>query len=523
MEAKNNENNLKINKESFVTNNKGDITQFYEVIKKIGEGAYGKIYKVKNKQSGDIRAMKQITKSKIPDITKFQTEIKILSMVDHPNIVRLFEVIEDDKYFNLLQELCTGGELFKKSQTTQLKEKEIARIFNQIMSAVAYCHEKGIVHRDLKLENILFASEEPDSPIKIIDFGFSVLMEKKQLLKTEEKLPDSSKDKDKKKDKNKNKDKEKNSEGNNNENNNPKKFGFKRMKSKVGTLYYISPEIIKGNYDEKCDIWACGVILYILLCGYPPFSGNTDKEVYNLITQIKYDFDKDIWKNISKYAKELIKNMLTPAKNRYTAKQVLTSKWFEVKLKDTKDEKINYILDYRHIYKYKTYNKFKQAILTFIASRLTSEESKQIQNIFCNMDEDKKGFITFEDFRKYIINEYDIDDLVENEEELKKAFQSVDIDHNNKIDYTEFLAANLDKKIFLKEEKLKEAFRAFDINDTGSIKKEDIIRVLKLENLSDKNEIVNSIIEENDFDKDGKINFKDFMHSMEKESSIEQK
>ena len=493
MEGKKNE-TIKINKESFVTINKGDITQFYEVIKKIGEGAYGKIYKVRNKQSGDIRAMKQITKSKIPDINKFQTEIKILSMVDHPNIVRLFEVIEDDKYFNLLQELCTGGELYKKSQTSELKEKEIAHIFNQIMSAVAYCHEKGIVHRDLKLENILFASEEPDSPIKIIDFGFSVLFEK-----------------------NKNNNKEKNNEGND-----LKKFGYKRMKSKVGTLYYISPEIIKGNYDEKCDIWACGVILYMLISGYPPFSGNTDKEVYNLITQIKYDFDKEIWKNISKYAKELIKNMLTPAKNRYTAKQVLACKWLEVKLKD-KDEKIKYILDYRHIHKYKNYNKFKQAILTFIASRLTSEESKEIQNIFCDMDENKKGFITFEDFRKYIINEYDIDDLVENEEELRKAFHSVDIDHNNKIDYTEFLAANLDKKLYLKEEKLKEAFRTFDRNDTGVIKKEDIIRVLKLENLPDKNNIANDIIEKNDFDKDGKINFNDFLKVMQTDESKENK
>jgi calcium-dependent protein kinase len=288
-------------------------------------------------------------------------------------------------------------------------------------------------------------------------------------------------------------------------------------------LYYISPEIIKGNYDEKCDIWACGVILYILLCGYPPFNGNTDKEVYNLITQIKYDFDKEKWKNISKYAKELIKNMLTPAKNRYTAKQVLTSKWLEVKLKEKDEEKDGDILDYRRINKYRTYTKFKQAILTFIASRLTSEESKKIQNIFCNIDEDKKGFITFEDFRKYIINEYDIDDLIENEEELRKGFQSVDIDHNNKIDYTEFLAANLDEKLFLKEEKLKEAFRTFDINDTGAIKKEDIIRVLKIEDLPDKNNIANSIIEENDFDKDGKINFKDFLKAMHNNSEEEQK
>ena len=485
-------NSLKINKESFVTIIEGDITQFYEVQKKIGEGAYGKIYKVRNKQSGDIRAMKQVTKSKIQDMGKFQTEIKILSMLDHPNIVRLFEVIEDDKYYNLLEELCTGGELLARAQKTQLKEKEIARIFNQIMSAVAYCHGIGIVHRDLKLENILFSTEDPNSPIKIIDFGFSVLLGKNN-------------DKEKEKD---NKDKE--SDGSD-----LKKFGYKRLKSKVGTLYYISPEIIKGNYDEKCDIWACGVILYILLAGYPPFSGNTDKEVYNLITNIKYDFEKDRWKNISKYAKELIKNMLTPAKNRYSAKQVLASKWLEIKLKDNIDDKLSGILDYRQINKYKNFNKLKKAILTFIASRLSSEESKQIRTIFYNIDEDKNGYISFEDFRKYVINEYDIDDLVENEEELQKGFQGVDIDHNNQIDYTEFLAANLDEQIYLKKEKLKEAFRIFDINDNGAIKREDIIRVMKLENLPNKNEIADNIIEENDFDKDGKINFSDFVKIME--------
>ena len=476
---------LKINKESFVTIIEGDITQFYEVQKKIGEGAYGKIYKVKNKQSGDIRAMKQITKTKITDMGKFQTEIKILSMLDHPNIVRLFEVIEDDKYYNLLEELCTGGELLTRAQNNQLKEKDIARIFNQIMSGVAYIHGMGIAHRDLKLENILFSSEKPSSPIKIIDFGFSVFLGKNN---------ENSKDK---------------------ETENEKKTVYKRLKSKVGTLYYISPEIIKGNYDEKCDIWACGVILYILLAGYPPFNGNTDKEVYNQITNIKLDFEKERWKNISKYAKELIKNMLTPAKNRFTAKQVLSSKWLEVKLKDDIDENISTALDYRRINKYKTYNKLKKAILTFIASRLSSEESAQIRNIFYNIDEDKNGYISYEDFRKYLVNEYDIDDVIENEEELQKGFESVDIDHNNQIDYTEFIAANLDEKIFLKTEKLKEAFRIFDINDNGAIKRDDIIRVMKLENVSNKNEIADKIIEENDFDKDGKINFKDFIQIME--------
>ena len=265
---------LKFNKESFVSIYKGDITHFYEIIKKIGEGGYGKIYKVKNKESGDIRAMKQIMKSKIPDIEKFQNEIKILSMVDHPNIVRLFEVIEDDKYFNLLEELCTGGELLSKVKKP-LKEKEIAKIFKQIMSAIAYCHEKGIVHRDMKLENILFATESEDSPIKIIDFGLSVLLGKKETK-------------------------------NENETADLKKYGFKRMTTKVGTIYYMSPEVIKGNYDEKCDIWACGVILYTLLSGYPPFNGQTDKDIYNMISKMNFDFEQPVWKNVSKYAKELL-------------------------------------------------------------------------------------------------------------------------------------------------------------------------------------------------------------------------
>jgi calcium-dependent protein kinase len=329
--------------------------------------------------------------------------------------------------------------------------------------------------------------------VKIIDFGFSVLLGKNNI----------------------NKDKSNNDNGNN-----LKKSGFRRMKSKVGTLYYISPEIIKGNYDEKCDIWACGVILYILLCGYPPFTGSNDKEVYNIITQVKYDFNQPTWKNVSKYAKDLIKNMLTLAKNRYTAKQVLNSKWLEIKLKDANEENMNYYLDYKHIAKYKTYNKFKQAILTFIASRLNSDECKDIKNIFYNIDEDKNGFITFEDYRKYIINEFNIDDLIENEEEIKKGFQGMDIDYNNNIDYTEFLAANLDESIFLKEEKLKEAFRHFDIDDTGAIKKEDLIKVLKLDDVEDKNKIVNSIIEENDFDKDGKINFNDFVKVMQSSNDI---
>ena len=483
---------LRINKESFITSNKGDVTMFYEVIKKIGEGSFGKIYKVKNKQSGDIRAMKQITKTKIPNLEKFKNEIKILSILDHPNIVRLFEVFEDDKFFYLLTELCTGGELLAKIKQKQItKEKEIAVIFNQLISAVYYCHQRGIVHRDLKPENILFATEEKDSPIKVIDFGLSVLLTQKNEDDNLMSQSDSLESEEKK----------------------LKSLGFKRMKSKVGTILYISPEIIKGNYDEKCDIWACGVILYILLCGYPPFTGQNDQEIYSNIAGAKFEFPQAEWKKISKEAKDLITHMLSSAKIRYNAKQVLNHRWLELKLRKKSDTS-EIILDYSKFVKYQKFNKLKQTVLTFIASRLNPEESKTIQEIFNKIDSEKNGFITFDAFKAFLSSELGEEMQEEDDIQLRQDFQGVDIDHNDKIDYTEFLAVNIDKTIYLKEEKLREAFRIFDVEDEGSFNKNDIIRVLNLNNLNDKDTIASKLIEENDFDKDGKINYEDFKKMM---------
>ena len=168
---------LTISKRDFIRIIQDDITNHYEVIKKLGEGSYGKIYKAKNKITGDIRAMKQIEKSKITDLQTFKNEIEILSRMDHPNIIKLFEVFEDSKYFYLINELCTGGELLdrivKRKTENPFTEREAAIIFKQLVSAISYCHDIGIVHRDLKPENILFINEEPNSPIKVIDFGFS--------------------------------------------------------------------------------------------------------------------------------------------------------------------------------------------------------------------------------------------------------------------------------------------------------------------------------------------------------------
>ena len=273
----------------------GDVFSFYEILKKLGEGSYGKIYKVKNKDTEEIYAMKQMDKIKIQqNLELFKNEIEIMSILNHPNICKLYEVYEDSKFFYLIIEYCEGGELLdritKKQKEGKLyTEKEAAVIFRQLIEAIEYIHEIGVIHRDLKPENILFSTKYENSPIKIIDFGISKKVTK----------------------------------------NDPNKKI--KLSSKVGTVYYMSPEIIKGSYSELCDVWACGIILYILLCGYPPFSGVNDKDIYNNIKECKLEFPQNEWKKISKNAKELIKKIICPEKNRINASQILHDKWFKGK------------------------------------------------------------------------------------------------------------------------------------------------------------------------------------------------
>ena len=258
METNNNGiNNLVIKKEFFIKETDGLITQYYEVIKKIGEGGSSKVYKVKEKSTGEIRAMKEVNKSKLPNVKYFKTEIKILAMLDHPNILRLFEVFEDQKNFYLITELCTGGHLLSRMSKNHYREKEAAKLMEKIISAVAYCHEKGICHRDLKPQNILFCDETPNSQLKIVDFGISKIYDP-SLSSLKEELNDINKN--------------------------------KKMTSQIGTRYYLSPEAIKGSYTEKCDIWSLGIILYILLSGYPPFMGENDNQILQNIISCKFTF-----------------------------------------------------------------------------------------------------------------------------------------------------------------------------------------------------------------------------------------
>ena len=212
-------------KETFVEKLEGIFLDNYEVLKQLGKVGYGEVYRVKNRRTGEIRACKHLSKLRIKFLDKFQREINILIKADHPNIIKLYEIFESKRSVYLIMEECKGGEMFDRivdhiENQKMYSEKDAANIFQQIMSALEYCHNNGICHRDLKPENLLYLNEgsEDDNPIKVIDFGLSQVISPN-----------------------------------------------KKLKTKVGTAYYISPEILRGSYTEKCDIWSAGVILYFIV------------------------------------------------------------------------------------------------------------------------------------------------------------------------------------------------------------------------------------------------------------------
>lgn len=218
-----------------ITDTLSDVRVKYHINpKEIGHGHYGVVRKCMDRDTKTWYAIKSIRKSKVGKVDVLKREIALLKEVNHPNIIKLVEVHEDQKYLHLVTELCTGGELFDRiiaktqSDEGHFSEADAAAIVRCILDAIAYCHDvKGIVHRDLKPENFLFSTPAEDAVIKIIDFGLS--------------------------------------------RHDDMQAGI--MNTKVGTPYYVAPEVLNREYTKSCDIWSIGVITYILLCGYPPFYG----------------------------------------------------------------------------------------------------------------------------------------------------------------------------------------------------------------------------------------------------------
>jgi len=469
------EDKVKFNKETFIIRTPGALKDKWEKIKDLGSGSYGKVYRVQNKITKEFRACKELSKKKIADIDKFNLEISIMSKCDHPSIINSYEIYEDQRHIYLIMEECTGGELFDRilsriENGKMYSEKEAAIIFKQMMNAVAYCHSQGICHRDLKPENILFLTKDENSPIKVIDFGLSKIFGEKSPIEK------------------------------------GKKQVKKDMNTRVGTAYYVSPEVLQGNYDEKCDIWSSGIILYIMLSGDPPFNGANDNEIYRAISKKKYSFPDKEWKNISNEAKDLISHMMCEPEQRYTAQQVLEHPWVVKEAPNSKGSLTN--LDIENLKKYTGENKLKKAVLTFIASRLNDDEVKNLTKIFETLDENKDGTLTLNEVKNGLekLNNKDIGI------DVKGLFESIDTDNSGRIDYTEFLAATINQKEYLRQERLNEAFMMLDKDGSGKITKDEIKKALQLDNVGE--EVLEELIKKYDLNGDGVIDYNEFLNMM---------
>ena len=255
----------------------------------IGGGHFGTVRTatLKSDPNRVTYAIKSILRENIAkDIRLLEEELAILQAVDHPNIIKFDQCYIDHRYVHIVMEYCQGGELFDRIVAAQkFTERHAADVMSQMLSAVKHLHGCGIVHRDLKPENFLMNDKTENSEVKLIDFGLS------KRFSSEEEMA--------------------------------------RMKTVVGTPYYVAPEVLRGNYDVSCDVWSLGVILFVFLCGYPPFEGDNNKEIFRNVLKQPLTFDPADWNTISDSAKDLVSKMLEkdPAQ-RINANDCLQHPWF---------------------------------------------------------------------------------------------------------------------------------------------------------------------------------------------------
>jgi len=265
---------------------KSGLTKDYDIGKHLGSGNFAEVKECTRKSDGLKCAVKIIDKAKVGDMEDaVQTEIDIMRAIDHPNVVKLLGVYDEKKKMNLVMELVTGGELFDRIvERGNYTEADAAKLIGDLCTALHYLHSKHIVHRDLKPENLLYADKRDDAPIKLADFGLAKLV-----------------------------------------------GGAVVMQTACGTPGYVAPEVLANKgYGLEVDMWSVGVILYILLCGFPPFYEDELPALFRQIMSGRYDFPSPWWDNISQDAKALVNGLLVvDPKKRMTAEHVLKNKWIQ--------------------------------------------------------------------------------------------------------------------------------------------------------------------------------------------------
>jgi len=468
---------IRIGGSSFVRESRLSIKSQYTFIEKLGSGAFGTVYKVKHKKLGHLRAVKVLSKEILTSKHDssdhlFLKEIEILSKLDHPNIIKIFDYYTDKNNYYVVNELAAGGELYDtivKLQT--FSEVQAAIIMKQLLSAVYYLHSNNIVHRDIKPENILLESQnEGDLSIKLIDFGAAV------------------------------------------------SFTKKRLKEVTGTPYYIAPEVLLNSYSSKCDLWSCGVILYILLCGFPPFNGSTEVEILALVEKGEYDFLSDEWDRVSQEAKLFVTKLMTYDQNkRISAEEALKDTWLlrnATEKLPKNDKSTRNALE--NLKKFQATQKLQQASIAFIVHQMsTNEITKDLRDIFKAMDTSGDGRLTMDEIKNGYQKFFKNSDF--SESEFENMMKNLDSDQSGYIEYEEFLRATIKMENVLTDKNLELAFAFFDEDKSGTLEPAEIKKALGISASDQKQtEVINKLIKEIDLNNDGVVSLDEFKELMKR-------
>jgi calcium-dependent protein kinase len=453
---------VKFQKQKFVKKKQGRAEANYTYSMQLGKGTFGTVYAAKDKATGALRAIKIIPKGKkASQIADIENEINLLKRLDHPNIVQIYEVFEDDRNFSIVTEFCAGGELFDfVVGRKRLSEAIAAKVIYQVLSAVAYCHSQGIVHRDLKPENLLLSQPNNPDSLKVADFGTSTI------------------------------------------------FSRTAMKDRLGTAYYIAPEVLKKSYSEKCDLWSIGVILYILLSGEPPFGGKTDDEIMAKVKKGAYSISHGTWGLVSIGAKNLIMKLLEyNPQERLSALEALQDTWLQQN-SSARDETSSALVSstLSSLKDHHTFKKLQQGVRTYIATLLISDEEKRrLGTVFMKLDTNGDGRLSREELMEGYSQEMT---QAEASIAVDQIMRSVDVDRNGYIEYTEFIAATMDFRSNEAKKTLKYAFKAFDADGSGKISADEIKQMLG--DYSDDIQLWEKIASLGDIDGDGQIDIEEF-------------
>ncbi|KAL8517593.1 hypothetical protein ACS0TY_015738 [Phlomoides rotata] len=448
----------------------GHLKERFNLGEKIGHGQFGTTFRCKERETGRNYACKSIAKRKLiqeDDLEDVRREVEIMHHLSgHPSVVSILGAYEDAVAVHVVMELCKGGELFdrivKRGHYTERKAAELTRT---IVGVIEACHSLGVMHRDLKPENFLFVDEDEDSQMKIIDFGLSVFYKPGEV-----------------------------------------------FTDVVGSPYYVAPEVLYKRYGIEADVWSVGVIIYILLCGTPPFWGETEQDIFEAVLRGDIDFSSDPWPNISKSAKDLVKRMLVrDPRKRITAHQALYHPWVHQINGVANDKPLNSAVLSR-MKQFSAMNKLKKMAIRVIAESLSEEELAGLREMFKTIDTNNTGYITFEQLKNGI-RRYGAASNLE-ESEIYDLIKAADIDNSGTIDYGEFIAATLHLNKIEKDDRLLKAFSYFDRDGSGYITQDELQRACQ--EFGIRNFHLEEMIQEADQNNDGRIDYNEFVAMMHK-------